>query len=159
MAAQATRATAALTRLGITFRVHAYDHDPRADGYGTEAVERLGLDPDRTFKTLLVGAGPQLLVAVVPVSALLDLKALAAAAGTKSLAMADPAAAERATGYVVGGISPIAQQRRLPTFVDSSAADFATIYCSAGRRGLEVELSPDDLCRATDATLAHIARR
>jgi Cys-tRNA(Pro)/Cys-tRNA(Cys) deacylase len=159
MAAQATRATVALTKQSVEFRVHAYDHDPRAAGYGTEAVERLGLDPHRTFKTLLAAAGDRLVVGVVPVSAMLDLKALAAAAGMKSLTMADAAVAERATGYVIGGISPIGQQRRLPTFIDESATAFDTVFCSAGRRGLEVELAPDDLRRAVDGTFAAIARR
>ncbi len=159
MAAQATRATVLLTKLGIEFRVHAYDHDPRAAAYGTEAVERLGLDPDRTFKTLLATSGDRLVVGVVPVSTMLDLKAFAATAGVKSLTMAEAAVAERATGYVVGGISPIGQQRRLATFIDDSATSFDTVFCSAGRRGLEIELTPADLRRAADATFAAIARR
>ncbi len=159
MAAQATRATVLLTKLGIEFRVHAYDHDPRAAAYGTEAVERLGLAPDRTFKTLLATSGDRLVVGVVPVSTMLDLKAFAATAGVKSLTMAEAAVAERATGYVVGGISPIGQQRRLATFIDDSATSFDTVFCSAGRRGLEIELTPADLRRAADATFAAIARR
>jgi Cys-tRNA(Pro)/Cys-tRNA(Cys) deacylase len=159
MAAKGTRATDTLTRLGIAFSVHAYEHDPRADGYGVEAVERLGLDPDRTFKTLLAAHGSTLVVGVVPVSAMLDLKALARAAGVKSLALADPKVAERATGYVVGGISPVGQSQRLAVFVDDSAAELSTMFCSAGRRGLEIELAPADLLRACDGSFAAIARR
>ncbi len=158
MAATATRATQRLTQLAIEFRVHAYTHDPRADAYGAEAVAALGLDPAATFKTLVAGVDRSLVVAVVPVNARLDLKALATAAGMKSLALADPSIAERATGYVVGGISPVGQTRRLPTFIDESARGLATMFCSAGRRGLEIELAPDDLARACNATFSRIAR-
>ncbi len=143
--------------MGIAFTVHAYDHDPRAAGYGTEAVERLGLDPERTFKTLLATDGRLVVVGIVPVSTKVDLKALAIAAGTKSLDMAAPKDAERLTGYVIGGISPVGQKRARPTFVDESAILFDTVFCSAGRRGLEIELAPDDLLLACGGEYAPIS--
>ncbi len=157
MSAKGTRATQLLTELGVVFAIHAYNHDPRSAGYGAEAVERLGLDPERTFKTLLATDGRLTIVGVVPVSAKLDLKALAVAAGSKSLDLAAPKDAERLTGYVVGGISPVGQKRPRPTFLDESAVLFDTVFCSAGRRGLEVELAPDDLLRACDGTYAPIS--
>ena len=124
-------------------RVHSYEHDPKSASYGLEAAEKLGLDPQQVFKTLLASSEKgELLVAVVPVVGTLDLKALAHAAGVKKCEMADPAAAQRATGYLVGGISPLGQKKRLRTFIDESAQGFPTIHVSAGRRGLEVELSP-----------------
>ncbi|WP_311765372.1 Cys-tRNA(Pro) deacylase [Streptomyces zingiberis] len=153
-----TPATVALAEAGMSFTVHSYAHDPGAASYGAEAAEALGTDPERIFKTLLAEVDGALTVAVVPVSGSLDLKALASAAGGKRAAMADPAAAERATGYVRGGISPLGQRRRLPTVLDASATEHATICVSAGRRGLEVELSPADLAALTGAVLAPIAR-
>ncbi len=142
--------------------LRAYEHDPRARerglSYGLEAAQALGLDPAQVFKTLLADVDGALTVAVVPVDRTLDLKALAGAVGGKRAAMADPAAAERATGYVVGGISPLGQRRRLATVVDVSALDFATVLVSAGRRGLDVELAPGDLVRLTGAVTAAISR-
>jgi len=156
--ATGTPATVALRAAGIPFVEHAYPHDPASTGYGLEAASALGVDPDRVFKTLLAEVDGSLVVGVVPVSGRLDLKALAAAAGGKRAAMADPAVAERRTGYVVGGISPIGQRTRLPTVIDETAELWDTVFVSGGRRGLDVELSPADLVRATAATLADIAR-
>jgi len=158
VAGSGTPATAALSRAGVDFRLHSYSSVVGA-AYGEEAVAALGLDRDRVFKTLVAAVGEALVVAVVPVSASLDLKALAAAAGGKRASMADVAAAERSTGYVRGGISPLGQRRRLRTVVDDSAAGHQTIFVSAGRRGLEVELAPADLIRLTGAVLAPIAAR
>ena len=158
MAGQGTAATALLTRQGIPFTVHAYDHDPRRGSYGLEAAQAMGVESGRVFKTLVADVDGTLTVGVVPVAAQLDLKALAAAVGGKKAAMADPAAAERATGYVTGGISPLGQRRRLRVVVDSSALEFPTVFCSAGRRGLEIELTPGDLVRAANATVAPISR-
>jgi Cys-tRNA(Pro)/Cys-tRNA(Cys) deacylase len=157
VAGQQTPATAVLGRLGIAYSVHAYEHDPRRGSYGLEASEVLGVAPERVFKTLVAEVDGALTVGVVPVAGQLDLKALAAAAGGKKAAMADVAAAERATGYVAGGISPLGHRRRLRVVVDSSAMEHATVYCSAGRRGLELELAPADLVRAADAVVAAIA--
>ncbi|MEU2850673.1 Cys-tRNA(Pro) deacylase [Streptomyces syringium] len=154
----ATPAIVALEKAGTVFSVRAYEHDPAAPSYGEEAAEALGVDPSRVFKTLVADVDGVLTVAVVPVSGSLDLKALAAAVGGKRAAMADPAAAERTTGYVRGGISPLGQRKRLPTALDASAGTYPTICVSAGRRGLEVELSPDDLAALTGAVLAPIAR-
>ncbi|QIP86962.1 Cys-tRNA(Pro) deacylase [Streptomyces sp. Tu 2975] len=153
-----TPATVALTAAGIPFTVHTYDHDPSSPSYGEEAAEALGVSPDRVFKTLVADVDGALTVAVVPVAGRLDLKALASAVGGKRATMADPAAAERTTGYVRGGISPLGQRKRLPTVLDASASAHGTICVSAGRRGLEVELSPTDLASLTSATLAPIAR-
>ena len=153
-----TPATVALTQAKITFTVHAYDHDPSADSYGAEAAKVMGVEPQRVFKTLLADVDGTLTVAVVPVAARLDLKALAAAVGGKHAAMADPKLAERTTGYVLGGISPLGQRKKLPTVVDDSALGHETVFCSAGRRGLEVELSPADLVALTEATTASIGR-
>ncbi|GAA3493134.1 Cys-tRNA(Pro) deacylase [Streptomyces prasinosporus] len=153
-----TPATVALTAAGVPFTVHSYDHDPSHPSYGEEAAEAMGVPPDRVFKTLVADVDGALTVAVVPVAGQLDLKALAAAVGGKRAAMADPALAERTTGYVRGGISPLGQRRRLPTVLDESAALHDTICVSAGRRGLEVELSPDDLAGLTSAVLAPIGR-
>ena len=153
-----TPAVAALLRAGVAHQVHRYEHDPAVASYGLEAAEALGLDGSRVFKTLVTNAGGQLVVAVVPIEALLDLKALAAAVGAKSAEMADPTAAERATGYVVGGISPVGQKRRLPTVVDETASTWDTVFVSGGRRGLEIELAPDDLLAVTEGRLAPIAR-
>ncbi|MBS43141.1 MAG: Cys-tRNA(Pro) deacylase [Nocardioides sp.] len=154
----ATPATTALTRAGITLTEHPYDHDPRAASYGTEAAEVLGVDPHRVLKTLLADVDGRLVVGVVPVSGQLDLKALARAVGGRKASMADPAAAERSTGYVVGGISPVGQRRALPTVVDESALEHATVLVSGGRRGLDLELAPADLVRVTGATTAPVGR-
>ncbi|ATW48027.1 Cys-tRNA(Pro) deacylase [Streptomyces xantholiticus] len=153
-----TPATVALAAAGTPFTLHAYDHDPATPSYGEEAAEALGVCPDRVFKTLVADVDGALTVAVVPVAGQLDLKALAAAVGGKRAAMADPAAAERTTGYVRGGISPLGQRKRLPTVVDASASEHETVCVSAGRRGLEVELSPTDLVALTAASLSRIAR-
>jgi len=153
-----TPATVALSQAKVEFTVHAYDHDPSAPSYGTEAAEAMGVKPERVFKTLLADVDGKLTVAVVPVSGQLDLKALAAAVGGKRAAMADPAAAERTTGYVLGGISPLGQRKKLPTVIDESALEFETVFCSAGRRGLEIELAPADLVRLTDARTAVVGR-
>jgi Cys-tRNA(Pro)/Cys-tRNA(Cys) deacylase len=158
VAGRGTAATALLERQGIPHTVHTYAHDPRHESYGAEASEVLGVPARRVLKTLVADVDGRLTVGVVPVSAQLDLKALAAAAGGKKATMADPAAAERATGYVVGGISPLGQRRRLPVVVDASALEFRTVYCSGGRRGLEIELAPEDLVRAAGATVAPISR-
>jgi Cys-tRNA(Pro)/Cys-tRNA(Cys) deacylase len=155
---QGTPATVALTKAKVEFTTHAYEHDPAAKSYGLEAAEALGLDPEQVFKTLLVEVDGKLTVGVVPVGKQLDLKAIAAAAGGKKALMADPAAAERTTGYVVGGISPIGQKRALPTVVDSSATGHPTVYVSGGRRGLDIGLSPADLISVTKARTAAIAR-
>jgi Cys-tRNA(Pro)/Cys-tRNA(Cys) deacylase len=154
----ATPAIVALEQAGAVFSVHAYEHDPSAASYGEEAAQALGRDPGQVFKTLVAEVDGALTVAIVPVSGSLDLKALASAVGGKRAVMADPAAAERATGYVRGGISPLGQRRRLPTALDVSAHALETICVSAGRRGLEVELSPADLVSLTDAVVAPIAR-
>ncbi|AXM96169.1 Cys-tRNA(Pro) deacylase [Pseudomonas plecoglossicida] len=140
-------------------RVHSYEHDPKSASYGLEAAEKLGLDPQQVFKTLLASSEKgELLVAVVPVVGTLDLKALAHAAGVKKCEMADPAVAQRATGYLVGGISPLGQKKRLRTFIDDSAQNFATIHVSAGRRGLEVELAATVLAEHTQGKFAGIGR-
>lgn len=153
-----TPATVALTKAKVEFSTHAYEHDPAAKSYGLEAAAALGLEPEQVFKTLLVEVDGKLTVGVVPVDKQLDLKAIAAAAGGKKAVMADPAAAERTTGYVVGGISPIGQKRPLPTVVDSTATEHATVYVSGGRRGLDIGLSPADLITVTNARTAAIAR-
>lgn len=147
-----------LDRAGVTYEVVEYDHDPGADSYAQEAAEALGIDPSEVFKTLLVRApNGEHLVAVVPASSRLDLKAVAAAAGTKRATMADPADAERLTGYVVGGISPFGQKRKLRTFVDSSAGDADQIHVSGGRRGMELVVAPAALADVLDATFAQLA--
>jgi Cys-tRNA(Pro)/Cys-tRNA(Cys) deacylase len=156
----------ALTRDAIEHRVHSYEHDAGAASYGLEAAEAMGLDPGRVFKTLLASVDPstgaagsgRLVVAIVPVSGQLDLKALAGAVGAKKAMMADPAVAERATGYVVGGISPLGQKRPLPTVVDETVLEHDTVFVSGGRRGMEIELSPTDLVAATGASVAAIGR-
>ncbi|RMX08742.1 Cys-tRNA(Pro) deacylase [Corticibacter populi] len=148
-----------LKKNGIAHQVHSYQHDSNASSYGLEAVEKLGLDPARVFKTLLAQTEHgELLVAVVPVSGTLDLKALAQAAGGKKCDMADPQAAQRATGYLVGGISPLGQKKAHRSFIDASAQAFPTIHVSAGRRGLEIELAPQDLAALCDAAFADIGR-
>ena len=154
----ATPATRLLVQRKIRHVVHEYRHDPRAGSYGTEAAEALGIDPERVFKTLVTSVDGTLTVGVVPVTGSLDLKSLAAAAGGKRASMADPADAERSTGYVLGGISPLGQRKRLRTVLDESATGYETVFVSAGRRGLEIELAPADLVRLTGATVAAIAR-
>lgn len=157
MAGRGTPATALLTRQKVAHTVHSYEHDPRHASYGTEASEALGLVPERVFKTLVADVDGTLTVGVVPVAAQLDLKALASAVGGKKAKMADVTAAERATGYVAGGISPLGQRKRLPVVVDASAEAFDTVFCSGGRRGLEIELAPADLVRLASAVVAPIA--
>jgi Cys-tRNA(Pro)/Cys-tRNA(Cys) deacylase len=140
-------------------RIHSYEHDPKAASYGLEAAEKLGLEPARVFKTLLAATEKhELLVAVVPVAGSLDLKALALAAGAKKCEMADPAAAQRSTGYLLGGISPLGQKKRLRTFIDQSAQPLTTLFVSAGRRGLEVELAAAVLAEHTQGKFAAIAK-
>jgi Cys-tRNA(Pro)/Cys-tRNA(Cys) deacylase len=154
-----TPATLALTRAGVPFTTHPYEHDPAAAAsYGIEAAEALGLDPDRVLKTLLVDVDGALVVGIVPVSCQLDLKAFAAAVGGKRATMAGPAVAERATGYVVGGISPLGQKRPHPTVLEASSLAHHTVYVSGGRRGLDIGLSPRDLLRLTQGTSAPISR-
>ncbi|MEV7021434.1 Cys-tRNA(Pro) deacylase [Kitasatospora sp. NPDC093558] len=155
---QGTPATVALETAAVPFTVHSYEHDPAAASYGGEAAEALGVAAERVFKTLVADVDGVLTVGVVPVAGQLDLKALAAAVGGKRAAMADPAAAERSSGYVRGGISPLGQRRPLRTVVDEGAMAHPTVYVSAGRRGLEVELAPADLITLTKATTAPIAR-
>ena len=153
-----TPATVALTKAGVPFTVHAYEHDPAAPSYGLEAAAVLGVDPERVFKTLVATVDGRLTVAVVPVSGQLDLKALATATAGKRAEMADPKDAERATGYVLGGISPLGGRRQLPTVVDASAETWPTIFVSGGRRGMDVELAPADLVRLCRGRFAPIRR-
>jgi Cys-tRNA(Pro)/Cys-tRNA(Cys) deacylase len=155
----ATPAVSVLDRAGVRYTLHPYDADHPGDhGYGEAAVAALGADPRRVFKTLVARVDGVLTVAVVPVAGTLDLKALAAATAGRKAVMADPADAERTTGYVRGGISPLGQRKALPTVVDESALGFGTVLVSAGRRGLQVELPPADLVRLTKARTAPIAR-
>jgi Cys-tRNA(Pro)/Cys-tRNA(Cys) deacylase len=158
VAGRGTTATIALERARIPFTVHEYAHDPRHDSYGLEASAALGIEPERVFKTLIAEVDGALVTAVVPVAGELDLKALAVAVKGKKAAMADVTAAERATGYVAGGISPVGQRKRLRVVLDASAMSHGTMFCSAGRRGLEIELAPADLVKAADATVAVIGR-
>lgn len=158
----ASPATRALARAKVPHTLHAYGHDPANHHYGQEGVEQLGFSPDVMFKTLVVhlegsGVRTPLAVAVVPVSRMLDLKAFASSMGAKKAALAEAADAERATGYIVGGISPLGQKKRLPTCVDASALDHDAMLVSGGRRGLSVELAPADLVRVTGAVTAAIA--
>ena len=155
----ATPATVALTTQGIVFTVHEYHHDPATPSFGLEAAAALGVEPDRVFKTLLAEVdGVGLVVGIVPVTGSLDLKGLAAATGGKRAAMAPPALAERRTGYVVGGISPIGQKTALTTVIDETAQLWDTVFVSGGRRGLDLELDPSDLLDITGATFADISR-
>lgn len=153
-----TPATVALTRAGVPFTLHEYVHDPRAASYGLEAADALGLDPARVLKTLMASLDGRLVVAVVPVSGQLDLKALARALGGSRAVMAERAAAERATGYVAGGISPVGQRRSHPTVVDSTALEHPTVFVSAGRRGLDLEIAPSDLVTVTGAVTHRVGR-
>ena len=151
--ARGTPATVALTRAGVAFTLHEYAHDPRATSYGLEAAEALGLDPARVYKTLVADLDGTLTVCIVPVGNELDLRSLG-----KRAKLADTAKAERTTGYVAGGISPLGQRRPLRTLVDDTALDHATVYVSAGRRGLEIELAPGDLVALTNAEVQRLRR-
>lgn len=144
---------------GIPHTVHAYEHDPDCSSYGSEAAEALGLDENRVFKTLVVDLGNQLAVAVLPVSHMLGLKLMAKAAGAKKATMADKTAVERSTGYVLGGVSPLGQKKCLPTYIDTSARDYPTIFVSAGRRGLEIELVAEDLRRLAGGSFAELCQQ
>jgi Cys-tRNA(Pro)/Cys-tRNA(Cys) deacylase len=165
MGAQGTRAIDAARRAGITYRVHEYAHDARTAlreggrGYALEAVEALGIDAGRVFKTIVVAVDGRLGMAVVPADSEVDLKAVADALGGRKAMIAPPAEAEKATGYVLGGISPLGTRRPLPTVVDASAGDWSTIHVSAGRRGLEIELAAADLVRLVRGAVAPVARR
>ena len=154
--AASTPAVRALTRAGVTFSEHPYTHDPQHGSYGIEAAEALGLEPSSVFKTLLAEVDGRLVVAVLPVTSSLSLKALAAAVGGKKATLARPDEAERMTGYVVGGISPLGQRKALPTVVDASAGRLETMYVSGGRRGFDVGVAPADLIRLTQATTADL---
>lgn len=153
-----TPATTVVAKAGVAITLHEYEVDPAAPSYGEGAANALGVNAHRVFKTLVAEVDGNLTVAVVPVTGSLDLKHLAAAVGGKRAAMADPAVAERVTGYVRGGISPLGQRKRLPTVVDQTALGHPTIYVSAGRRGLQMEIDASDLVRLTAATTAPIAR-
>ena len=157
MPAAPTPAVAALIRAKVPYVLRPYEHDPRTTAFGDEVVQALGQDPARVFKTLVAAVDGRLVVGVVPVAGLLDLKALAAAAGGKRAVMASVAEAERSSGYVAGGISPIGQRKRLATVLDATAEQFATIFVSAGRRGLQLELAPTDLVRVCGAVVAPIS--
>ena len=152
-----TPALVILQRSGVDFSVHTYAHDPAAESFGMEAAEALDLDPPTVFKTLLAEVDGASTVAIVPVTGQLDLKGLAAARGGKRARMMDVTAAERMTGYVAGGISPLGQRKALPTVIDASAEGLATIYVSGGQRGLDIGIAPADLLRLTGATYAPIA--
>jgi Cys-tRNA(Pro)/Cys-tRNA(Cys) deacylase len=154
----ATQATVTLARVGIAFTSHSYAHDPRAASYGAEAAEALGLSTAEVFKTLVVTVDGSPVVAVVPVSGSLDLKALAAAAGGRRADLADATTVQRLTGYVLGGVSPVGQKRRLPTYVDASAQSLRSMYVSGGRRGFDIGIAPDDLVAVTGARYARIGR-
>ena len=153
-----TPATVALAAAGIAFTPHAYDHDPKNTNFGLEAAEVLGLDPEQVFKTLLADVDGRLVVAIVPVVGKLDLKALASAVGGKKAEMADPKLAEKRTGYIVGGISPIGQKTRHETVLDETAELYDTVFVSGGRRGFDIELAPADLLAVTGGVIAAIAR-
>lgn len=153
-----TPAVRALVTAGFSFELHSYHHDPECDSYGDEVVLALDLDPLRVLKTLIIEADTRLACAVVPVAHQLDLRSAAAVLDAKSARMAERSAAERSSGYVLGAVSPMGQKRKLTTVVDETALRWPTVYVSAGRRGLELELSPADLLRATNATVGRIAR-
>jgi Cys-tRNA(Pro)/Cys-tRNA(Cys) deacylase len=153
-----TPAIIAAAKAKIHITVHEYEHDPACTAFGLEAAEKLGVDPRQVFKTLVADLGGELVVAVIPVQAMLALKHLARAAGAKKAAMADKPLAERTTGYVLGGISPLGQKKRLRTFIDSSARSHQTILVSGGRRGLDIEIAPVDLARMTAASFVQITQ-
>ena len=154
-----TPAVSLARRLGIAHALHEYEHDPASDSYGLEAAEKLQVMPQRVFKTLVVSLdGGELAVGVLPVSALLSMKLIAKAVGARKAVMAEKAAVERSSGYVLGGVSPLGQRRKLRTFIHTSARDYPTVYVSAGRRGLEIELAPEDLRRATEGRYAEICQ-
>lgn len=147
-------------KLKLNFTIHEYAHDPASQSYGLEAAEKMGISPANVFKTLVVqDDNDRLAVAILPVEKLLNLKKIAKAIGSKKAQMADPKLVERTTGYVLGGVSPLGQKKRLPTVIDQSAQHFATIYCSGGRRGLEIELSPSDLAGAVNAKFADLIQQ
>ena len=152
-----TPAINAAKKAKIAFQIHHYEHDPGAESYGLEAAEKMAVDPSRVFKTLVVALdGKELAVGIVPVTDNLNMKQIAKAAGAKKAAMADKILVERSTGYVLGGVSPLGQKKRLKTVIDQSAKGFQTIYVSAGRRGLEIELSAEDLCRLLGGSFASL---
>ena len=155
--ATVTPATKLLTSAGVRFVEHEYEHDPKATSFGLEAAEKLGVDPSQVFKTLIANVDETFAVAIVPVSKQVSLKSLSRALGAKRASMADPVQAARLTGYVVGGISPLGQKRLLATVIDASASDFETILVSGGRRGFDIELSPNDLANLLSAVFADIA--
>jgi len=158
MTSPSTPATLALERAGVPFVPHVYEHHETATNFGEEAAAALGLREEQVFKTLVVSVDGALAVAIVPVANRLDLKAIAAAVGGKKASLADPALAEKRTGYVVGGISPVGQRSKIPTVLDASASAYPTIFVSGGRRGFDIEIAPTDLLRVTEATTAAIAR-
>jgi len=153
-----TPAINAARKAKIAFTVHEYEHDPSAESYGLEAAEKVGIEPERVFKTLVAGSGRDMVVAILPVSRKLDLKLLAKAVGVKKIAMADVKAVERTTGYVVGGVSPLGQKKPLKTVIDNSAEVLETMHVSAGRRGLEIELAPADLASLTRASFCPVTK-
>lgn len=155
--ATGTPATTLLSKAGIPFVEHEYDHDPNAASFGLEAAVKLGIEPERVFKTLIASVDDDYAVAIVPVNQLVSLKSLSKALGAKKAAMADPAHAARISGYVVGGISPLGQKKLLQTVIDETAQLFNTILVSGGRRGFDIELSPDDLAQLLNAKFADIA--
>jgi Cys-tRNA(Pro)/Cys-tRNA(Cys) deacylase len=155
--ATGTPATNLLTSKGVDFKAHEYSHDPNSTSFGLEAAEKLGVDPNRVFKTLIANVDESFAVAIVPVNQQVSLKSLARTLGAKRAVMADPAQAARLTGYVVGGISPLGQKRLLSTVIDQSAKEFETILVSGGRRGFDIELSPQDLADLLSAVFAEVA--
>jgi len=154
--AKATPATVALEKAGIPFTLHEYDYDPGDRGVGAQAAQALGIEPTRLLKTLMIGAGGATLCVLVSTDRTVNLKRLAAAAGAKDAALLDPAVAERATGYHVGGISPFGQKKRARTILDAAAVGFATVFVNGGRRGLEIELHPADLVRVLEADVMEV---